>query len=136
MLRSRLHSKTFQRYLVVGSSIYLFEMATILVAQRLGASPFWAVALSYGLGTLLAFSLQKFVTFGDRRHHHRVILSQLLATAALVAWNLLFTLLLTKLLQSLLPTIVIRTLAIATTTLWNYYLYKTSIFKSPAELVY
>jgi putative flippase GtrA len=108
--------------LVVGGSVYVFEMAVIFLAQGLGATPVWAVTLSYALGTLLAFLLQKFVTFGDKRVHHRILIPQLLATCALVAWNLLFTVLLTKLFENMLPTVVTRTAAIAITTLWNFFI--------------
>jgi putative flippase GtrA len=94
------------------------------------------VTISYCLGTLTAFLLQKFVTFGDKRLHHKVVVPQLLATCALVGWNLLFTVMLTKLCEGILPTAVIRTMAIGITTLWNFYLYKTSIFRIPEELVY
>ena len=116
------------RYLLVGGSVYLFELAVIVVAQRLGASPVWAVALSFCLGTLVSFFLQKLVTFGDARMHHRILIPQMIATALLIVWNLGFSVLLTKLLQPQLPAVVTRTLALGITTIWNFYLYKTRIF--------
>ena len=121
------------RYLVVGGSVYVFELAVIVVAQRLGASPVWAVAISFCLGTLVSFFLQKLVTFGDKRMHHRILLPQLMATVLLVCWNLGFSVLVTKLLQDHLPAVVTRTLALGITTIWNFYLYKTRIFKTSSE---
>jgi len=117
------------RYLIIGGSVYLFELAVIVVAQAFGASAVWAVAISFCLGTFVSFFLQKFVTFSDTRMHHRILIPQLIATGLLIVWNLAFSLLLTKLLQHHLPAVVTRTLALAITTIWNFYLYKTRIFK-------
>ncbi len=121
------------RYLLIGGSVYVFELAVIVVAQALGASAVWAVAISFCLGTLVSFFLQKLVTFSDKRMHHRVLIPQLIATGLLIVWNLGFSVLLTKLLQNHLPAVATRTLAIAFTTIWNFYLYKTRIFKNSDE---
>jgi putative flippase GtrA len=67
------------RYLVIGVSVYLFELLVIIVAQSLGASAALAVGLSFWLGLLISFALQKFVTFNDKRIHHRVLLPQVIA---------------------------------------------------------
>lgn len=117
------------RYLIIGGSVYVFELVVIVAAQAVGASPVWAVAISFCLGTFVSFFLQKLVTFGDKRMHHRILIPQMIATALLILWNLSFSVLLTKLLQHHLPAVVTRTLALAITTIWNFYLYKTHIFK-------
>lgn len=122
------------RYLLVGGAVYLFELAVIVVAQTQGLTPVQAVALAFVLGTLISFILQKLVTFGDKRMHHRVVGMQLLAVILLVGVNFSFSLLATAVLQGVLPAIVIRTLALAVTTIWNFYLYKTRIFKGAPEL--
>src|SRR5438132_1018606 len=93
------------RYLFIGGSIYLFELAVIVVAQQFGASAVWAVALSFGLGTLISFFLQKFVTFGDKRMHHKILIPQIIATTLLILWNLGFSVLVTKLLQHHAPAV-------------------------------
>ena len=121
------------RYLLIGGSVYVFELAIIVVAQALGASAVWAVAISFCLGTLVSFFLQKLVTFSDKRMHHRILIPQLIATGLLIVWNLGFSILLTKLLQNHFPAVVTRTLALAITTIWNFYLYKTRIFKNSDE---
>lgn len=123
------------RYLVIGGSVYIFELLVIVLAQRSGATAVWAVAISFCLGTLMSFFLQKLVTFGDKRMHHRILIPQLIATILLVLWNFAFSLLLTRLLEHNLPAILTRTLAIAITTIWNFYLYKTRIFKNGEELI-
>lgn len=117
------------RYLLVGGSVYVLELIIILVAQRAGASPTWAVAIGFCIGTTVSFLLQKFFTFGDARRHHKVVAIQAAATIVLVIWNLGFSVGLTALLQDHLPAVVIRTFALAVTTIWNFYLYKTRIFR-------
>ncbi len=121
------------RYLLIGGSVYVFELAVIVGAQKLGASAVWAVAISFCLGTTVSFFLQKLVTFGDRRMHHRILIPQLIATALLIVWNLGFSVLVTKLLQRHIPAVATRTLALGITTVWNFYLYKTRIFKNTSE---
>jgi putative flippase GtrA len=121
------------RYLIVGGGVYVFELAVIIDAQSLGASAPWAVAISFSLGTAVSFFLQKLVTFGDKRMHHKILLPQLLATALLIVWNLTFSVALTKLLEHHAPAVVTRTLALAITTIWNFYLYKTHIFKNTEQ---
>jgi putative flippase GtrA len=124
------------RYLLVGGTVYLFELVVILVAQHQGASPVAAVAWSYILGTAVSFLLQKLVTFSDKRMNHKILLPQLMATVLLVLFNFGFTIAVTKLLANILPAVISRTLALLTTTIWNFYLYRTRIFKnSAAELL-
>jgi putative flippase GtrA len=122
-------SRPFGRYLVVGGSVYLFELIVIVVAQQLGASAVIAVGLSFWLGLITSFLLTKLFTFGDKRMHHRVLLPQLIMMTLLVLFNFGFTLLVAKLLTHVLPAVVSRTLALGITTIWNFYLYKTHIFK-------
>lgn len=123
------------RYLVIGSSVYFFELGIIFVAQLAGASSLLAVGLSFWLGLIISFILQKFVTFNDRRTHHRVLISQIIAVCVLVLFNFGFTLLVTSLLTPILPPYVTRTIALAITTLWNFYLYRTRIFKSDDSII-
>lgn len=125
------------RYLVVGGSVYALELLIIVFAQSvLKTSPVTAVAISFIIGTIVSFGLQKWFTFGDKRAHHKVVLSQALAVVLLVAFNFGFTVLATKLLENVLPAVVTRTLALLTTTIWNFLLYKTRIFKkSELEVV-
>jgi len=127
---------TLKRYLAIGISVYIFEVITIVVADWLGAKPILAISLSFWLGLIVSFGLQKIITFGDKRMHRRVVLPQLLAFSGLVLFNFSFTLLMTKLFIHLLPTFLIRTLALGITTIWNFYLYKTHIFKGSDNLVY
>jgi putative flippase GtrA len=128
--------RPFVRYLIVGGGVYLLELGIILVAQNMGASATVAVALSFWIGLLVSFLLQKFVTFSDKRTHHRIVIKQALAVVTLVAWNFVFTILVTKLLEDRLAPTITRTIALAITTFWNFYLYRTSIFRQPENPIY
>src|SRR5665213_2028456 len=118
------------RYVIIGGSIYVFELVVIVVAQWRGASAVVAVGLSFWLGLIISFALQKMITFGDKRLHHKVLIPQLLAFSLLVLFNFGFTLLVTRLLYHSIPAVATRTLALGLTTIWNFYLYKTRIFKT------
>lgn len=121
------------RYVIIGGSVYILELITIVVAQSLGASSLFAVGLSFWLGLVVSFVLQKLVTFSDKRVHHKVLIPQITAFSLLVLFNFTFTLLVTKLLSPALPAVVTRTIALGITTIWNFYLYKTKIFKIDSE---
>ena len=118
------------RYLIIGGSVYALELVVIVVAPSLGASNVVSVAYSFWIGFMVSFVLQKVLTFGDKRTHHTVLLPQIIAVSLLVLFNFGFTIVVTKLLSSDVPAVVTRTLALAMTTIWNFYLYKTRIFKS------
>lgn len=124
------------RYILIGGSVYIFELLVIFVAQAAGANALLAVGLSFWFGLIASFLLQKLVTFKDKRLHHKVLLPQVIAFSLLVFFNFGFTLLVTDLLVALLPAVTTRTLALAVTTIWNFYLYKTRIFKTDAEPLY
>ena len=116
------------RYLIVGGTVYVLELIVIVVASHLGAKPVLAVALSFWIGLCVSFVLQKVFTFGDRRTHHKILIPQVVAVSLLVLWNFGFTILVTRLLTGLNP-IITRTIALLITTIWNFYLYQTRIFK-------
>jgi putative flippase GtrA len=124
------------RYLVIGTSVYALELLIIVVAQQLGASAVVAVGLSFWIGLGISFGLQKLVTFGDKRLHHKVLIPQIAAYCLLVLFNFGFTILVTDLLSPPVPPVITRTLALANTTIWNFYLYKTRIFKTSDSAVY
>ena len=121
-------SPHMRRYLLVGISVYLFELLVIVMALSAGASNVWAVGISFWSGLVVSFFLQKLVTFGDKRMHHRILVPQLIAVTLLVLFNFAFTLAVTQLLQTLVPAVISRTVALGITTIWNFYLYKTRMF--------
>jgi putative flippase GtrA len=128
---NKLTQPLHRRYVVTGVSIYLFELVVIVVAQRLGASSVLAVGISFWLGLIVSFILQKTVTFRDTRTHHKILIPQTMAFSILVLFNFGFTILVTKLLSPTVPAVVSRTIALGITTIWNLYLYKKHIFVLP-----
>lgn len=125
--RNRL-SPRMENYIKVGLSVYIFEVLIIIIAIKARAGNVLAVAISYSLGLIASFILQKFITFNDKRTHHKIVIAQFLAVVGLVIFNFAFTVVLTKILSNTLPAVVCRTIALSITTLWNYYLYRTRIF--------
>jgi putative flippase GtrA len=123
------------RYLIIGGSVYLFELIVIVIAQRHGYRAYLAITLSFWLGLILSFILQKVVTFQDKRLHHKVLIKQIVSYMILIIFNYGFTLFVTKLLVAHLSLLIIRTISLIMTTAWNYYLYKTHIFKTEEPLV-
>lgn len=124
------------RYVVIGGSVYALELLAIFSAQRLGASALLAVGLSFWIGLVVSFILQKLITFSDRRLYRRVLIPQLMAFSLLVLFNFGFTLGVTQVLSSHAPAAISRTVALGLTTIWNFYLYKTRIFKTNATPLY
>lgn len=124
------------RYILIGGSVYLLEMIVITVAQTFGATAVTAVAISFLVGVIASFLLQKFVAFDDKRTQHHILIPQVIAFALLVLFNFGFTLFVTDILASSLPTTIARTLALGATTIWNFYLYKTRIFKTNQSPLY
>lgn len=127
--------KTLHRYLVIGGSVYVFEVLIILLAQKLGATPVTAVGIGFWVGLVVSFLLTKFVTFSDKRKSTKVVASQALAYGALVLFNFLFTILVAKIFENIFPAVVSRTISLAITTIWNYFLYKKHIFSKYTEIM-
>jgi putative flippase GtrA len=131
-MKSVIHS-VFQRlgyrYIIIGVSVYLLELIIIVTAQKLGASGVLAVGISFWVGLIVSFVLQKIVTFKNREIRHQVLVPQIVAFSVLVLFNFGFTLLVVKLLCPPLPAVVGRTIALVFTTIWNFYLYKRHIFR-------
>ena len=118
------------RYLIVGGAAYLIEMAALYgLRHGLGLSPLRSVAISFWIGLVIAFLLQKLITFEnyDRRAH--VLAKQSVIYGVLVAWNYGFSLILVELLDESLSVFIIRTLAIAIVTSWNFFIY-VKLFES------
>lgn len=116
--------------------MYVLELIVIVLAEKAGAGPVVAVGIAFWLGLITSFLLQKFVSFRDRRTQSKVLVSQIVATTALVLFNFSFTISVVAVFDTVLPAVVIRTLALGLTTLWNYYLYKTRIFNSASGTLY
>lgn len=127
---SKLTDQRFVRYLLVGLGVYLFEILIILSSQQvLGLSAVAAVAVSFWLGLIISFILTKIVTFQDTRKHHKVLIIQFLGYSLLTLWNFGFTIGFTQLFHAYLSAVWCRTITLAITVGWNYFIYQTKIFQ-------
>lgn len=119
------------RYILVGLAVYLFEVVIIISSQQVfGLSAVAAVTVSFWLGLVVSFVLTKVVTFQDTRRHHRVVAAQFLGYTLLTLWNFGFTIGFTSLFQSFIPAVWCRTITLAITVSWNYFVYQTRLFRS------
>ncbi len=125
--------KLFLRYFVVGASAYLIEMLSLLAFTRLlHISPVVAVGISFWVGFIVAFVMQKFITFSNDNKQKRVVMRQIFLYSVLVIVNYLFTLFTVGLLGSRMSVFYVRTGVIAIVAAWNFFAYRL-IFSNANE---
>lgn len=132
-MRSYAHyfkEKPIVRYVVVGGTSYIIELACIYTLIALGISSVGAIAISFWIGLIVSFLLQKLVAFGDKRRSARAIASQSLAYGLLVLLNYVFTLGVVYIGTALVGVYIARTIALIITTGWNYLVYSKIIFRT------
>jgi putative flippase GtrA len=112
------------RYILVGGVAYFIEIGILYYLHHyLKLSSITSVAISFWIGFLAAFVLQKYIAFQNYEKDKRTISKQMTFYTALVIWNYLFSLVLVKLFSGT-SVVAIRTMAIVITTLWNYIIYR------------
>lgn len=117
--------KLFLRYFAVGASAYLIEMLSLFILLKaFKVSPVVAVGISFWIGFVVAFVMQKFITFGNDNKQKRVVMRQIFLYSVLVTVNYLFTLFMVGLLSSKISVFCIRTGVIAIVTTWNFFVYR------------
>jgi putative flippase GtrA len=113
------------RYLFIGGLSYVIEISVLFTLnQLLHIQPTISVAISFWVGFIVAYILQKIVTFQNKEKSRHAIAKQLVGYTLLVLWNYGFTLLVVELFQNDISVVVLRTIVIVITTIWNYALYK------------
>ena len=129
LLKSARNSQLI-RYLFVGGTSYVLEIGLLAYLEYgLHIPTVISVSISFWFGFLIAFILQKIITFGDRQHSAKKIAWQSISYGLLVAFNFIFTLLFVQFFGPLIGVIVARTIALIITTMWNYVVYSKVIFK-------
>lgn len=122
------------RYVVAGGTAYLVELAAIWwLVNGLNASPAMSVSISFWIGLVLSFVLQKFFAFGNVTMRPKVITKQVVGFGLLVLFNYLFTVAVVWLLEPILGVFIARTLALLVTVSWNYLVFKDLLFRSDAK---
>ena len=117
------------RYLFVGGFSFVIEITLLYILSRtFHISAAISVTISFWVGFIVAYVLQKLVAFQNKEKSRRVITIQIIGYSLLVLWNYGFTILVVELFHSSVSVVVLRTIVIAITTVWNYALYK-KLFK-------
>jgi putative flippase GtrA len=113
------------RYLFIGGLSFVIEISILFTLnQLLHVPPTISVAISFWVGFIVAYILQKLITFQNKEKSKRALAKQLAGYTLLVLWNYGFTLLVVELFQNNISVVVLRTIVIVITTIWNYALYK------------
>lgn len=112
------------RYILVGGSSFVIELSCIYIITQLTHDGMRAVAISFWVGLITAFILQKTIAFQNQSKNPKAILTQIFAYITLVAINYAFTLGFVALMQAILGIYVARTIALIITTGWNFVIYK------------
>ena len=120
------------RYIIVGGAAYVTEMLTLYSLRHvLGLSPVISVAISFWVGFVMAFTLQKLVTFQNYEKRTHVLVGQMLGYSLLVAWNYALTLIIVKLLSDSVSVLILRSVIIVIATCWNFVIYRQLFKQSP-----
>lgn len=123
-------NKTLVRYILVGGTGVLFELAVIFVAVKVfSASDAAAVTASYWLGVAFSFLLQKFFAFENKDVRVKSVGYQTVSFGVLLAVNYIFTLVFVHFTAAFLGVYLARMVALVITTGWNFFAYKFIIFR-------
>lgn len=126
-----LFEKSIIRYIFIGGVSFLIELGVIFSATHLfNTTPLLAVAISFWIGLVVSFILQKVITFQNKEKEPKKLVWQMIAYGILIVVNYTFTLIAVATLENLIGTYVARTLALVITTAWNYIIYQKIIFKN------
>jgi len=128
-----LRSNKLARYVIVGGVAYLIEMGALFVLRStMQLDSILAVAISFWVGFVAAFLLQKYVAFQHKDARPKVLARQLAFYSLLVAWNYIFTLAVAHYFANVASIFVLRTVVILIVTTWNFAVYRW-VFKEQGE---
>ena len=121
-------------YLLVGVTSYIIEMGSLYLFNIIfGLSGVVAVAISFWVGFIVAFILQKWVTFKNHDKATRTVTRQLIAYSILAFWNYGFTLVAVAVFSQSISVFMIRTITIMIITLWNFMIYNMIFRQAPTR---
>ena len=116
---------SLKRYIVVGGFAYVSEMFVIFICLNiLNITNVESVAISYWFGLVIAFFLQKLITFGNTDKRLHILGKQIVIYAFLVGSNYFLTLIAVGIFSKYINVYVVRTLVIVFITVINYNVYK------------
>lgn len=125
----KLFENSVVRYIFAGGTSYAIELSTILLLKIVFKfSSIEAVAISFWIGLITSFLLQKLFAFNNNDKTVKKISWQTVSYLLLVLFNYGFTLGFIYAF-GLIDVIITRTIALIITTFWNYFIYQRIIFK-------
>jgi putative flippase GtrA len=114
----------FVRYVAVGLTAYAAEMTALYAMKHIGRhGDVQAVAVSFWVGLIVAFVLQKMLVFQNYDRSVRSLSRQAVLYGLLVAWNYGFTLMVVHGLSRHISVFLLRTGVIGIVMGWNFLLY-------------
>jgi len=129
-LFNKLIKHTLARYVFIGGVSYVIEIGFLLfIVNIFNVNGPTGVAISFWVGLVSSFLLQKFVTFNDKGKSGSILLKQSVVYIVLVGVNYSFTIIFVAMVEPITSLIISRTLALLITTGWNFIIYSKVIFK-------
>lgn len=122
------NQKYFSRYFIVGLSGFLLDISTLFVLKEFfGVNPVMAVVINQIIVIVYIFFLNKRYSFNN----HNSVLPQFIKFLAVFILNYLFAIAWMWFGSEKFGFnyLLVRTANVALSVLWNYFLYKTWIFK-------
>lgn len=120
---------TTLRYLIVGVAGVVFEIFIIFLMKGIFlASNELSITISFWLGIIFSFTLQKFFAFQNPGVEVKMLGGQIFAYGTLLIVNYLFTLFFVNIFSSFFGVYIARMIALIIMTCWNYIVYKKIIF--------
>jgi putative flippase GtrA len=133
LFKRLLKESSFFRYVFMGGLTYVIDIAVLIgLYAGLHTSRALAASASFWTGLLFSFMLQKFVAFQDYRKEVKAISQQALSYGVLIAFNYVLTVFIVDQFPGR-DIVYSRTLAVAITTIWNYFIYKRLVFREPRK---
>lgn len=120
---------TLVRYIVIGGTAYAIELLCIYTLRAILHDDVLAVGISFWIGLIVSFVLQKVIAFKNHNKTPRMLARQVATFSLLVLVNYVFTLAVVALTANIVSLFVARTVALIITTGWNFIIYKKIIFK-------
>jgi putative flippase GtrA len=121
----RLHRIQLLRYIVAGGLSYGIEISCLFIFLNIfHFDPILSVGISFWVGFIVAYVMQKILTFQNTDRTKTIVAKQLGLYSLLVGWNYMFTILVVGTFKTIVSVVILRTIVIAMTTCWNYIVYK------------
>lgn len=117
------------RYLFIGGMSFIIELSVLIsVSELFSLSPTVAVAISFWIGLIASFVLQKYITFSSKDSDKKTLSKQTILYGMLVLFNYAFTIVFVGWTAGFIGLVTARAFALLATVSWNYLIYKR-IFK-------